>query len=305
MVAAVVALLYRLGHGGRRCLVRLGHGGRRCLVRLGRRRRFCLGLRLALTGLVLRLALGPLLFGHGVDDKALVDSHHGGALAHVHLAHDGVGDGGDAPDDVRDEPGALHRVVAAVGKQQVCLEADEVRLVLVDVLLELLGRVLAGEAVGVVAVGQQQHLDVHALAQQHVNAAQAGLDARHVAVVEHRDVLREAVNEAYLSLRERRARRGHDVLHTALVHRNDVRVSLDQETAALLDDGVLSQIKAVKLVALVVDLGLGRVDVLGDLGARVHHAAAESHNLARHRVYGKDDTAVVAVEQAAVLRFVA
>ncbi len=239
---------------------------------------------------------------HGIDDEPLVDLEHGGAFPHVHLPHDGVGYDGDAPHDVRHERRAADGVVAAVGQEQVRLEADEVHLVPVDVFLELGRRVLAGEAVGVVAVGQEEHLDVEPLAQEHVDAAQARLDARHVAVVEHGDVLREAADEAYLPLGERRARRGHDVLHTALVHRDDVGVALDEEAASLPDDGVLGQVEAVELVALVVDGRLGRVDVFRHLLARRHDAASEGHHLARHRVHGEDDAAVVAVEQAAVVR---
>ena len=39
------------------------------------------------------------------------------------------------------------------------------------------------EGVRVVTVGQQQHLDIHALGQQHVSTTHRSLDARLVAVI--------------------------------------------------------------------------------------------------------------------------
>ena len=109
-----------------------------------------------------------------------------GTFLDIHVAHDGFGDDGDALHDVAYQFGPADGVLAGVFHQQVGLEADEVRLVLADEGLELRGVVLAGIGVGVVAVGQEAHLDVHPLFEQHVDASQGGLDAGRVAVVEHR-----------------------------------------------------------------------------------------------------------------------
>ena len=178
---------------------------------------------------------------------------------------------------------------------------------LADEGLELRGVVLAGIGVGVVAVGQEAYLDVHPLFEQHVDASQGGLDAGRVAVVEHRQVVGEAVYHLDLLRGECRARRGHHVLHPALVHGDDVRIALDQVAAVLLDDGLLGLIHAVEFVALVIDFRFGRVDVLHlhALGGGGQHTSAEGYHLAAQRVDGEDDAPPEAVAQAVVVRLVA
>ena len=164
---------------------------------------------------------------------------------------------------------------------------------------------LLREAVGVVAVGQQQHLHVHTLGQQHVDATDRGVYAGGVAVVEHGDVAREAAYEAYLPSSERRARRRDDVLNAALVHRRNVDVALYEIAAVLLRYGVLGLVYAVKLVALVVDERFRRVDVLGRLLVVAQYAPSESYHAPRNGVHGEDHTPCVAVLQAAVVALVA
>ena len=178
---------------------------------------------------------------------------------------------------------------------------------LLDELAELGAVVLPGEGVGVFAVGQEADLDVHPLLQQHVDAAQGGLDAGGVAVIEDGEVVGEAVYQLDLVGGQGRARGGHHVLHAALVHGDDVRVALHQVAAVLLDDGLLGLVDAVEFVALVVDFRLGRVDVLhlDALGGGGQHAPAEGHDLAAQRVEGEDDAAPEAVAQAVVVRLVA
>ena len=72
-------------------------------------------------------------------------------------------------------------------------------------------------------------------------------------------------------------------------------------------DGLFGEIYAVELVALVVDVRFGRVDVLhlDALGGAGQHAAAEGHYLAAERMDGKDDTSPETVAQAVVVGLVA
>ena len=74
---------------------------------------------------------------------------------------------------------------------------------LLDVFYVFFSIVFAGKTVGVVAVGQEQHFYVHTFLQQHIDTAQRGFDAGGVAVVEHCQVVGEAVDEAYLLIRKR------------------------------------------------------------------------------------------------------
>ena len=107
---------------------------------------------------------------HGVDERRLVHAHPHGTLVQVGVAQDLVLHERDAPHDRVDGLGAFQRI-ALVLEQQVGLKLHEVGLVLLDIFLEVGSCVLACERVGVVAVGQQQHLEVHAFRQQHVGAS--------------------------------------------------------------------------------------------------------------------------------------
>ena len=46
------------------------------------------------------------------------------------------------------------------------------------------------------------------------------------------------------------------------MHRYDVSIALDHEDAVFLDNGLLGLIDAVELAFLVIDIGVGRVDIL-------------------------------------------
>ncbi len=158
----------------------------------------------------------------------------------------------------------------------------------------------AGERVGILGFGQQHDPHVHALLEDHVDTAQGGADARRVAVVDHRDVLREAAQQADLVGRERRAGRCDDVLDTGLVHRDHVGITLDHDGVVLLLDRLLGEEEAVEFALLAVDFALGRVLVLGDLLVGAERAAAEGHDAARNVVHGEDHAVAEAVVQRTV-----
>ena len=87
-----------------------------------------------------------------------------------------------------------------------------------NVLLKLAGAVGAGVAVGVFAVGEQEHLDTQALGKQHVDASQRCVDACRVAIVEHGDVIGKTMDGTNLSLGERCATRCHHIFNARLMH---------------------------------------------------------------------------------------
>ena len=151
---------------------------------------------LALFGALLGLFFAAL--GDFADQKLVFDAEELGAFFDVDVAHDGLRDDGDALHDAAYQFGAADGVFAGVFEQQVGLEADEVCLMFLNELAELCSVVLAGERVGVVAIGEEADFDVHALFEQHVDASQRCLDACHVAVVEDGDVGGEAVYHPYL-----------------------------------------------------------------------------------------------------------
>ena len=147
---------------------------------------------------------------------------------------------------------------------------------------------LARERIGIVVVRKGEHAHVHVDRQQHVDAPERSLDAGGVPVVEHGDVLGEALDQADLPVGERSAGGGHHVLHPGLVHGYDVRIALHQVARILPHDGVFGLIEAVEDVALVVDGVLGRIEVLGNGLFGLHRPRAETGYAPRKRVDGKD-----------------
>ena len=172
-----------------------------------------------------------------------------------------------------------------------------------QIVLILLLSALFGEFIGVLPIGEHQQTHVHAVGQQHVDAALRGLDAGGVAVEEHRDVRCEALHQSYLFVRESGAARGHHVLHAHLVHGHHVGVALHHIDEVRLRDGLLGFEEAVEFFLLAVDAALGGVDVfLADaLGGGVEHASAEADHFARDAAYGEDHASGVAVVHRAVV----
>ena len=163
--------------------------------------------------------------------------------------------------------------------------------------------VLAGERVGIVSVRQQHDPHVQAVFQDHVDPAQRGFDAGAVAVVDHRHVAREAADQPDLPVRQRGARRGDHVFDSGLVHRDDVRVTFDQDTAILLRDRPFGEIDSVQDVAFVVHLRFRRVQVFRDFLVGAHRPAAECGYASADPVDREHDPAAETVVIAARLAF--
>ena len=124
---------------------------------------------------------------------------------------------------------------------------------LFKILFNFAGTVVLGETVGVIAVRQQEYLDVESLGQQHVDASQGGFDAGGVGIVDYGYILGEAVYEAYLPFGKRGAGRCNHIFHSALVHGNDIHVPFYKDALVLAHYGLFCLIKSVKLTAFLVN----------------------------------------------------
>ena len=158
----------------------------------------------------------------------------------------------------------------------------------------------AGERIGVLGFGQQHHADIHPLLEDHVDAAQRGVNPGRIAVVDHGDVLREAPQQADLLRGERRSGGGDDSLDPGLVHGDHVEIALDHDGKILLLDGLLGEIETVEFAFLAVDLALGGVRVLGDLLVGAQGAAPEGDDAPRDVVHGEDHAVAEAVVERTV-----
>ena len=81
-------------------------------------------------------------------------------------------------------------------------EDDEVGLVLRHIFAKLLCIVFSRKAVGVVAVGQQQHLHIHVLCQKHIRSPECGMYSRLIPIVDKRDVVGESFQQSDLCIVE-------------------------------------------------------------------------------------------------------
>ena len=121
--------------------------------------------------------------------------------------------------------------------------------------------------------------------------------ARLVAVVEQYDVAGEAMQQPNLIDRECRARVSHNVLQSALVHGDNIGIALYHIDTVLLGYGVLGLEDTVELTLLMVDIRIGRVDILLGYTLRpgVEHTATEGHHLTADVQPREDNTASIAV----------
>ena len=108
------------------------------------------------------------------------------------------------------------------------------------------------------------------------------LASRHQQIVQRINALKqqwcEAVDELDLGNGEGRSRTRHDILHAALAQTDHVGLAFHEQGLALLAHGALRQVDTIEFVGLVVDLGVGRVDILHAhaMGAGVEDAARET-----------------------------
>ena len=158
-----------------------------------------------------------------------------------------------------------------------------------DILSELISSMFASEGIGIVAIRQEHHFHVHALLKQHIGTPQCRLYACLVAIVEQHDVLGEAVQEVNLMFGESCARISHNILNATLVHGNDIGISLHHIDAVLFGYRLLSLEQAVELVVFVIDIRIGRVDILlvHALGSAVKNSSAECRYLTTYTYPGE------------------
>ncbi len=218
---------------------------------------------------------------HHIDERDLGNADTVYTVLYIGVAQDRILHQRDTLHNRVDGLGALHRVVL-IAQEQVHLELYEVCLVLIDIAAQLLSRVLARKTVGVFAIGQQEHLQVHAFREQHVGTLERGMQSSLIVVVDQRDVRREPVQDVNLLETQGRTRTGHHILYARLVHGDHIGLSLHQIHLVGLGNSLLGLIDAIQLVGLVVDVRVGRVHILHvhTLGARIEHTGGKPHHLA-------------------------
>ena len=198
----------------------------------------------------------------------------------IHLPRDQVRDDGDRGSDILDERRAFLRIVARIFAQQRRLETDEIRLVFLDITDELRRVVVLCVTVRVLAVRQQHHLHVEALFQEHVYTSQRRVNTGRIAVIQHRDITREALDQSYLGLRQGRTATGYHILYSRLVHGDDIHLTFHQVAHIRTCDRLLGLEKTVQLVGLGVDERVRRVDVLAHIVFLLQDTSGESDGFA-------------------------
>ena len=129
---------------------------------------------------------------HAIDERCFGHTQSLGAIVQVSVAQNLVGNNRNALHNRRDSLRTASRIGYAI-KQNPRFKLYEVGLIVGNILSKLLGIVLSGKAVGVVAIGEKQHFYVHTLGQQHVRSTQGSMYARRIAIVKQHDVRGKAV----------------------------------------------------------------------------------------------------------------
>lgn len=128
-----------------------------------------------------------------------------------------------------------------------------------------------------------------------------------IIIVDKREIIDKTMQQMDLMGRECRTRPGHHILYAALMHGDDIGLSLDDESHALTVDGLLGLIEAIQLMVLMEDVAVGRVDIflLHTLCALVKHTGRETHHLTGRVHPRKDDPSGIAVDKLAPVILIA
>ena len=121
------------------------------------------------------------------------------------------------------------------------------------------------------------------------------MDTGCIAVVEHGDVTREAVDKTNLRFGECRSTAGYNVLNTRLKHGYDIHLSLHQVAQVLPRNSLFGEEESVQLVGLAVDDGVGRVDVFAGVFFLLEDTSGKGDGLARDGMDGEDDAVTESV----------
>ena len=107
----------------------------------------------------------------------------------------------------------------------------------------------------------------------------------------------------YLLLGKGSTRIGHHIFYTALVHGDDIGVSLHHIYLVGLDYGLLGLKESVKFATFAIDGRLGRVLILHGhtLGSCIQHSTTKTCHLATNRVPRKHHTSPEAVYHTTIL----
>ena len=237
--------------------------------------------------------------GNTLEQDGRLDAETQCYRIYINRALDRIGNLGDGICNIVNKFRFLERVGAGVGKQQVGLEFYEITLAGRYIVLHLLQRVLTGERIGILALGQQHHLNVQALGQEEIDPPQSCMYAGAVAVVHNGGVLRKLVDQAYLLHGKRCAAGGHHVGYSELMQGDHIHVALHQDAFAAAGNFPLGEPDAQQVAALDVYFGLRRIDVLGRI-VGVKRASAESQHTAAYRMDGEHHPLAEFVGYAAV-----
>ena len=108
-----------------------------------------------------------------------------GGLLHIDIAHNGIGNNGDAYKYVIYKLCALQRVSGKIIFKQLIFKGYEILFVALQEGLQLCCRVFAGKTVGVFPIGKEGYFNLHSLCQQHIYSANGGFYAGKISIIEH------------------------------------------------------------------------------------------------------------------------
>ena len=134
-----------------------------------------------------------------LDNSHLIEVEKLGCFANESRRIDRVLDESDTLNDILCDLSFLYWVATHIALQHHrSLESHKILFILVEVSFNLFGRVLATEAIGVVAIGEKDELDIHAFEQEQVNGLESSRDTGSIAIVHESDILGETLYNAYL-----------------------------------------------------------------------------------------------------------
>ncbi|OPZ78010.1 MAG: hypothetical protein BWY77_01588 [bacterium ADurb.Bin431] len=163
-----------------------------------------------------------------------------------------------------------------------------------------IGPALAHEFIGVLTARQHGDADVKAVGKKDLRATQRSRCTGRIPVIQDGGVGGVAPQQAGMLFGHGRARGGHHLLDAGHMQADQISVALDNHDTVGLAYRLAGEVEAIEDVALLIDPGLGRVDVLGRVVLN-DPARSEGDHLLAQGVDGESDAPAETVVDLAIL----
>ena len=151
---------------------------------------------------------------------------------------------------------------------------------------------VTGIWIGIFSFRKENNLYIHALFNDHIDPSERRFDPGRITIIKNGDVFRVSLDHANLILRQGCPRGGDYIFDSSLIYGDHIGITFHQKAGIFGGDGVTCKENPVKRLTLIVDIRIGRVDILGPVFFGGQDSATEPDYTAWSSMDRKDNPGV-------------